>query len=386
MATKRRGKSTQMPSVKLELGPYVSVRPRSDGTFRVLFEVPPRLRPSGWCPTFPLPLQQPRTGNLADLEEVRRIREDAATLLRELREARDGPVTTWGPRSLPALIERWKAHDTWKVLKPRSQRSYEEKIGHILAWSKSVGHPSVEKLTARAIREFLSLYHDRQAQRKALLVTFRTALRVALEEGWVDRNVAADVVMVRTQPKRAIVPWSAADVAAYCAAAEAIGWPAGANLIRLQWETAQDASDVVTWTRECLTTVQGVPAIDMDRGKTGVPALVPISTALAEKLRAFGQIFFVTDTNGQPLNTAAHDARRDYLFRRVQTAVVAGGGRKLNMKQLRHSAATDAVDHGASLEETRAVTAHASDRMLRQVYVQGSFERALTVQRKRGIV
>lgn len=386
MKRAKRGRSIQMPSVKLELGQYVTLRRRADGTFRVLFEVPPRLRPSGWCPTFPLPIKQPRTGDLTNADEVARIKADAKQLLAELREARDGPKATWHARSFPALVEAWKAHDTWKVLKPRSQRSYEEKIGHLMAWSASINHPPVEKITAKAIREFLALYKDRQAQRQALLVTLRTALKIAIEEGWVERNVAADVVLTRTQAKRPVVQWTAKDVDDYCAAAARIGWPSGANLVRLQWETAQDASDVTTWTRDMVVQVSGVWAIDMDRGKTGVPALIPISDRLAEQLRRVGAYYLVTDRDGRPLDTHSADARRDYLFRSVQANVVAEGGRKLNMKQLRHSAATDAVDHGASFEETRAVTAHSSDQMLRQVYVQGSFERALAVQKKRGLV
>lgn len=382
----KNGRSIQMPSVRLELGQYVTLRQRADGTYRVLFEVPPRLRPSGWLPTFPLPIRQPRTGNLSDAAEVARIKADAAQLLQELREARSGPKPQWHARSFPALVEAWKAHDTWKALKPRSQRSYAEKIGHLMAWSASINHPPVEKITAKAIREFLALYKDRQAQRQALLITLRTALKIAIEEGWVERNVAADVVLTRTQAKRPVVPWTAKDVDDYCAASERIDWPSGANLVRLQWETAQDASDVTMWTRDMLVSVSGVWAIDMDRGKTGVPALIPVSGRLADQLRSVGDYFFVVDRDGRALNDARDDTRRDYLFRLLQADVVANGGRKLNMKQLRHSAATDAVDHGASFEETQAVTAHSSDRMLRQTYVQRSFERALAVQRKRGIV
>ena len=72
---------------KLSGLPYVSFRPRQDGTFRVLFEVPARLRPAGWPSTRPLPAQE-RRGNLEDPDEVARIFADAKRLLSELEKAR----------------------------------------------------------------------------------------------------------------------------------------------------------------------------------------------------------------------------------------------------------------------------------------------------------
>lgn len=60
---------------------YVSVRPRADGTYRVLFEVPARLRPPGWGCSRPLPTTHPRRGDLSDPAEVEAIRRDAKRLL-----------------------------------------------------------------------------------------------------------------------------------------------------------------------------------------------------------------------------------------------------------------------------------------------------------------
>lgn len=65
---------------------YVVVRPRADGTRRVLFEVPARIRPPGWPAARPLPVHG-RTGRLAP-EEVCAIKADAARLLAELYAAR----------------------------------------------------------------------------------------------------------------------------------------------------------------------------------------------------------------------------------------------------------------------------------------------------------
>jgi transcriptional regulator with XRE-family HTH domain len=71
--------------------PMVTTKgPRADGTYRVLFEVPARLRPPGWLPTTPLPIQAPRRGDLTDPREVASIRKDAKALHERLKSARRG--------------------------------------------------------------------------------------------------------------------------------------------------------------------------------------------------------------------------------------------------------------------------------------------------------
>lgn len=68
--------------------PYTVVKRRADGTWRVQFMVPKRLRPVGWPAFRPLPLTYPRKGDMADRAEVAAIRADAASLLRQLEAAR----------------------------------------------------------------------------------------------------------------------------------------------------------------------------------------------------------------------------------------------------------------------------------------------------------
>ncbi len=68
--------------------PYVTFRQRKDGTHRVLFEVPARVRPMGWRACRPLPLSHRRVGDLNDLAEVAAIKEDARRLFAQLETAR----------------------------------------------------------------------------------------------------------------------------------------------------------------------------------------------------------------------------------------------------------------------------------------------------------
>ena len=51
-------------SVRFELGKYVVLKKRTDGTHRVLFQVPAHLRPTGWKPAITLPLDGDWPGTL----------------------------------------------------------------------------------------------------------------------------------------------------------------------------------------------------------------------------------------------------------------------------------------------------------------------------------
>lgn len=68
--------------------PFLAVRPRVDGTWRVFFEVNAKDRPEGWPATRPLPTSYPRRGDLKNPLEVQAIKDDARRLAKELERAR----------------------------------------------------------------------------------------------------------------------------------------------------------------------------------------------------------------------------------------------------------------------------------------------------------
>ena len=129
------GPQIPMPSVALELGKYVTLRRRKDGTHRVLMEVPARLRPSGWSAAIPLPINGGRTGDLSDLDEVRRIRDDAQTLYARLQQARMGAAAPEAVlRNFPRLVREWQTSQGFKAKKPRTQKGYAYHASLILDW------------------------------------------------------------------------------------------------------------------------------------------------------------------------------------------------------------------------------------------------------------
>lgn len=87
-----------------------------------------------------------------------------------------------------------------------------------------------------------------------------------------------------------------------------------------------------------------------------------------------------------PADDVQADNRRGKDFEKVRAEVVAEGGRRLLLDHLRHSAATHAVDSGASVDDTTALTLHKNKRVLEKVYVQLTEAQAIKVQRARGII
>lgn len=123
-------RSTRKPSALPLLGKYVSVRgPREDGTYRVLFEVPARLRPSDWPSTRPLPIEG-RTGDLTDEFECARIRTDAKRMYAELMAHRAGREAVADPnaQTFETLMRDLRSSQGWKDNKPRTNRGYDESL------------------------------------------------------------------------------------------------------------------------------------------------------------------------------------------------------------------------------------------------------------------
>lgn len=383
-----------MTYAKLCLGRYVATPhpPRRDGTVSVLFVVPKRLRPEGWPATIPLPFTGERRGNLNDPDEVARIIADAETLYKELSQDRApqvGPAFVDG--SIPHLVQLWR-HGWDKpetAIGPRTQTFYRKTLPPILAWSEINKHRHVKTITPAAIRTLLDVYGDRPARRQAIRSTLSVIMAVAVEAGHISINpvqaLRKQTGKRRGRAKRAVDLWRREDVEAYVATAMAIGWPGGARLLLAMWETAADRSDVVTWRKNSHYRAGAPPAIVFDRGKTGVAAEIPISARLAALWEA-GDIYLVTDAKSRHFDGAAHDNRLDGHMKKLKAAAVASGARPLLFDHLRHSAATEAFAAGFDLDHVRGLTAHATDDMLRQTYVQQTADQVLRIQRARGVV
>lgn len=378
-----------MPSVKLSLPRYVIARPRRDGSYSVMFIVPAhRKRPDGWPPTIPLPTTGRRRGNLDDPDEVGRIWADAARYNARLDEARAeaaGETQPFG--SIPYIVARYQSSDRWALLRERTQHSYREKIRHIEAWSKTNNHPHVKTIRPRDVLTFLDVYNDRPSQKNHLRAMLSILMSEAVMLGLRDDNPCGAIRLRTRRPKKAVTLWTRADVRHYQETAIDLGWMGGAILVRAMWETGCRPTDAPLWRKgeHFLETPEG-PVIEYETSKVGVYACAPISNDLANLIRNSGAMYLVTDRLGRVYQPVKDDNRLTADFRWLRGIAVRRGGRALQLRQLRHSAATDAIEHGMTASQTRALTTHTTDTILMQTYVQRTRAQARVVQKARGII
>lgn len=307
-----------MPSVQQELGKYVSVRLRKDGTHRVLFEVPARLRPSGWPSTRPLPTEG-RRGNLNDAAEVARIQEDAKRLYDELIAVRTGvPQVDPNRRSFTTLITAWKNSQAWKDNKPRTNKGYDDYLREVKAW-ETANNPDPTHLTVPDIEAFIGIYDDRPTTRYHVRKVLRMVMGQAVHLKWRPDN-PVDAVKV-AMPKSRVAIWEQEDVDTYVWAALAAGNPDLAAIILTEWEIGQRLTDVVLFRRGAeYRPKEGV--FSFEQSKTDQPVAIPVSDRLRAILAMIerpGSLYLFHDTT-----TARSTASLvlDLLFDGQRTGVI----------------------------------------------------------------
>lgn len=376
-----------MPSVKLELGKYVTLRARKEGTHRVFFQVPARLLPPGWLTLIPLPIKGPRTGDLTNASEVRRIQNDAAALYAKLlvdRSAVVAPVAA--TRSIPDLNRLWQATQAFKSTVARTQRNYAVSAALIEAWSASVNHPPVAAMRSDKVEAFLAIYDDRPSTKKHILVVLRLMLAYAVKLGWRSDNPAEGIKI--SIPKSRVAIWEAEDVELYAAAFIAAGRASIAAMIRTQWEIGQRLTDV------CLfqyggqySDNQGV--FRFKQSKTDSPVSIPISEQLGALLRACRQdgalYLFVDEATGRPWREA--QLSNAFAYVRDRHILPEGGPHRV-LRVLRHSCVVQMARAGCEIPEIAAVTGHglSSVTTILSHYLPRDDQVARNAQIKRGLI
>lgn len=374
-----------MPSIRLDLGRYVVLKPRADGTHRVLFQVPERLRPSGWSPTIPLPRTGERKGDLADAGEVARIQADAKALLEELKRARAGAPPPESARTLAKLISAWQLTDEYKATRPKTKKGYDVHVRNIQAWSLAAGHPDPTTITKEKVREFLTLFDDRPTSKKRLLEVLHLVLGQATELGWRPDNPAGGIRV--KVPEAKIDLWDQADVDLYVEAAEAIGRASIALIILLEWEIGQRLTDVRAF-RPGAEYDPKAGVFRFHQSKTDSWVTIPVSLKLRQLLAkvAEGQLFLFRDERTAKAYT---ESRLTHVFGdEVRVAAMAKGAPHRILRQLRHSCVVELARAEATVPEICSVTGHSlasAERILRK-YLPRDNALAWSAQRKRKII
>ena len=388
------GHSSPMPTVTLSLGRYVVLKKRADGTSRAYFQVPARLRPSGWSPAIPLPRTAERRGTL-DAAEVAAIRSDAEALYGALMQAKTGDTVRPPERSLSTLVDALQRSPEWAALSDKTRVGYETGFKKILAWSKSCGHPDPTALPRSAILQFLSSFDAgtepdgtarvaRHTAKKHTAAVLRLVLEQAINKGWRTDNPARGIRI--KVPKTKATIWEQKDVDCYVKAARDTGVPSIALIILLEWEIGQRLTDVRAF--------RPGAEYDAERGvfsfrqsKTDEPVSIEVSMGLRAMLAEAGDghlFLFRNERTGK----AYTENRLSKTFAWVRVAAVKAGGRPLILKQLRHSCIVQLARAGCTVPEIAAITGHAltSVNSILSVYLPRDTAVARAAQVKRGIV
>lgn len=382
--------------MQLDLGKFVSLRPRADGTWRVLFEVPARLRPSGWPSTRPLPTEGTRVGDLTDADEVARIQKDARRLYDDLQRARSNtPAPAPNVRTLDALAKVWRGTQQYKGLKPRTQRGYEKSWLHVAAWSESVGHPDPTTLTKPAIEDFLGFLDDTPTTRRHVKVVLKMVMDQAVDLNWRPDNPVARIKMAAPQTRATI--WEAADVETYAWAALSIGQSGMAALILTEWEIGQRLTDAYLFRAgDEYLAAEGL--FQFEQAKTAGKVAIPVSDRLRAILTHIldgGHLYLFRDgRTGRPWarlvgnRLEADDVAASKVFALVREVAVASGARPLKLKELRHSCVVQLARFRCTVPEIAAITGHsiASVEQILQKYLPRDSTVATNAQVKRGLV
>lgn len=378
------GPSTPMPSVKLELGRYVTLRPRKDGTVRVLMEVPPRLRPSGWSAAIPLPIEGARTGDLSDLGEIDRIRTDAKRLYDRLLQARAGTTAPETHRhDLPTLNRAWQQSQHFKAKKPRTQKGYAYHASLIEDWSAATGHKPISGLGREAIEKYLALYDDRPTTRRHVKIVLKMLLDHAVAMGWRTDNPAERIKVAA--PKTSVQIWERHDVMAGAWACVMAGQSPAAALMLTEWEIGQRLTDarMFRWGAE-YQPEDG--AFRFWQEKTQSYVTIPVSDALRGLLGAVRDpdslYLFVDRKTGKPFA----EQRLGHVWAAIR--LEAGLGRRLQIRTLRHSCVVQLARAGCTVPEIAAITGHSpfSVEQILAKYLPRDNEVAWNAQVKRGLI
>lgn len=378
------GPSTPMPSVRFDLGRYVTLRPRQDGTFRVLMEVPPRLRPSGWSAAIPLPVEGARTGDLTDLGEVARIQADAAKLYQRLLQARSGTVAAEPVRrDFERLVREWQASQFFKAKKPRTQKGYAYHASLVLDWSEASGRKPVAAMNREAIEAFLALYDDRPTTRRHVKIVLKMLLDHAVAMQWRTDNPAERIKV--SAPKSKVAIWERADVLKGAWACLEAGQRGLAALMMTEWEIGQRLTDTRLFRRGA----EYQPADGAFRfwqEKTSSYVTVPISQDLRDLLEAVhdrDSFYLFTDTaTGQPFA----EQRLGHVWQAIRTGAAMDD--RLQVRALRHSCVVQLARAGCTVPEIASITGHSpfSVEQILARYLPRDNEVAWNAQRKRGLI
>jgi hypothetical protein len=144
--------------------------------------------------------------------------------------------------TLPWLTKLYRSTELFEDLAPKTQRSYEQGLALLEAWSKDRGHPPIAGLQTRHVREMLRTI-ERPAMRHLAYRTLRLLLSFAVAEGSLERNPAKGLRIKGSRPRE--VYWMPEQQKTFKDAARAAGRPSMALATDIGAELGQREGDTI---------------------------------------------------------------------------------------------------------------------------------------------
>lgn len=244
------GFAPPMPSLSIELPPYVVLKKRGGGV-AFYFQVPKRLRPIGWAGAYRLPLDPAKRTGLADAAELGAVVQDGETLYDRLAGERRGVPDLVRLNSLPWLIQAYDNHlrtaPRERQIAKKTLRQYDYAARQVKAWSKEGGDRHVNTISRPGIIAFLETMNATPTKRKHVAGYLRGLLFFAM-----DRGLRADNPAIRLKtevPKARVHIWSDSELTAMMSTADALGLTSIGTAMLIAHDEGPRPCDVLAFER-----------------------------------------------------------------------------------------------------------------------------------------
>ncbi len=346
---------------KLDLGRFVQVRERKNGSYRVLMVVPARLRPEGWPASIRLPETGLFDGDLSNPRFVEVVRANAKRLNQALDRQRELAAHNEGvEKNIPGLVSIYFQSPNYEDLSKSRQIRNKRNLERIVQWSASRKHPAVEALTSATINQHLNAYPLNSSTRYDMRATWSVVLSYAWKElGWITAHPLAGGKWYYPKPGKVRL-WTREDVELHSARALYMKQPGLAALVEVMLEIGQRPGDMrnLTWSENVVG-----DTLVLEQSKTRGLVSAPLSLPLREMIRSVkleGSDYIFNDWDTRTGFTVANlDAR----FREVRNHLARKGEQRLQLRALRHSCVTTMFAAGCGVDQIAAVTGHKFNRV-----------------------
>lgn len=341
-----------------DLGRYVRVKDRKDGTHAVSLVVPARHRTANWPKSVRLPEYGDAKGTLEDFRFKRAVITDAARLYSHLQEERrlETRRSKLTHRGLPELAEIYLNSDEYR-LKCNHWGQYRNRriLTIILEWSESRGHPEFSEIKKSDINSQLRAFDDRPSDRLSMRCMWNKLCRIAMDEfGRLD-NPCHKMSWDRPTPA-AIHIWYPETVERYAKAAIDMGQPGLAAFLRVQFFIGQRSTDARLCQHD-LNYAKG--QIGVKQGKTGKIVGIPLPVALRDEIASVRLNSSTYLFNDFEKMAPFDEGGIKNMLARIRDRILEVGEPVHDARTLRHSAACEMARLGLNDVKIASRTGHA---------------------------